>query len=221
MTKKVFCILCIFIILVNCSTLSAGGLKSEKIEGIIGRQLEIDNFRVNTELEIRAFAGQSSRFEFTYYYQKPDRIHLDSEDFVLLPKEAVKTLQPNFINIEQYDYSYLKAEGKCQLFHFEPVDKEEKYRLILWLVPAESMLEHAEIFFRMDKYTDEFAVQIDFEVVDTYSLPVYVEGQLAVPTKYGMGGEIKESTEGSFFLTLNNYEINKGFPPEIQKKFNK
>ena len=167
MLKKIIFLFCTFVFLLNNTVLSADKFLVEEVEEIINKQLEIETLQVDVKLIIRASAGQESRFEFTYYYQKPDRIHLESEDFVLLPKEAVKTLQPNFINIEQYDYSYLKAEGKCQLFHFEPVDKEEKYRLILWLVPAESMLEHAEIFFRMDKYTDEFAVQIDFEVVDT------------------------------------------------------
>src|SRR5690554_4384171 len=220
MTKKVFCILCIFIILVNCSTLSAGGLKSEKIEGIIGRQLEIDNFRVNTELEIRAFAGQSSRFEFTYYYQKPDKVHLESRDFVLLPREAVRTLQPDFFNPVRYTYSYLRVEEECQLFEFIPVDDEEKYRLILWVEPEESQIKHAEIFFMMGNYQEEFAVQIDYEQIEGYSLPVYVEGKVAVPTKFGMGGEIKETTEGSFILNLRNYRINRAFPRSIEKILN-
>ncbi len=217
MFKKVFLLL-IIIFLSNNIIFASGQTPVEKAEGIINKQLEIDNFQVGIGLEITAFKGQNSKFSFTYYYQKPDKIHLETQDFVLLPREAIKTLQPDFFKLDKYEWGYIEKRDDFHLLELNPVDIRENYRLILWIDPDNSQIKHAEIFFRIEGYQDEFAVQIDYEQIEGYSLPVYVEGRLAVPTKFSMGGEIKEFQEGSFTLKLSNYKINAGLPPAVRRK---
>jgi hypothetical protein len=218
MIKKISLFIIIIIILFNSSILANSKILNEKAENIINKQLEIKDFQTDIILEIAAFSSQYSKFNFTYYYQEPDKIYLETEDFVLLPREAIKTLQPNFFHLDRYNYKYLKTSEKFKLFELQPKENKDKYRLILWLDLEASVVKHAEIFFQIEEYKEEFAVQIDYNQIEGYSLPVYVEGKLAVPTKFSIDGKVKESKKGSFTLELSNYKINSGLPARIKKK---
>ena len=70
----------------------------------------------------------------------------------------------------------------------------------------------------MADYQEEFNAQIFFAEIGGYSLPVYIEGILVVPTKFALGGEVKEYREGSFSLKLKDYAINIDFPANIRKR---
>lgn len=216
MAKKYILFFILGLLCSNCIQASNEGL----IEKIINNQLEVKNFQADIELKITTYTGQNSRFLFTYYYEEPDRVYLETEDFVLLPKEALKTLQPGFFQLDKYNYKYLREEDGLQLFELIPLDKEKEYRLILGLDLGESLIRYGEVFFQMGENQEEFAVQIDFAEIKGYSLPVYVEGRLAIPTKFGIGGEVKELKEGFFNLKLSDYYINRDFPEKIKERLN-
>ena len=182
-----------------------------KAKKIINKQLEIKNFQTDIVLKIDAFPGQSSNFHFTYYYKEPDFVYLETQDFVLLPREALKTLQPNFFFLEKYKYIQTKNRDGLYLVELQPKKDKEKYQLILWLDFESMIIKHAEIYFKMENFKEKFSVQIDYKQIRDYSLPVYVTGKLAVPTKFDMNGEIKEYQKGNFTLKLSNYKLNEGF----------
>src|SRR5690554_5114103 len=179
---------------------------------ILEKQQEIKNFRVEVVLEICTYAGQNSEFFFTYYYEEPDKIYLETDDFVLLPKEALKTLQPAFFQADKYSFNYLGKEEGLDILELIPLDKGERYRLLLAIDSGNSQIRSGELFFQMADYQEEFNAQIFFAEIGGYSLPVYIEGILVVPTKFALGGEVKEYREGSFSLKLKDYAINIDFP---------
>ena len=49
-------------------------------------------------------------------------------------------------------------------------------------------------------------------------MPITIQGNIAIPAKFGMKGKIKEFNRGYFDLKLKNYKINQGFSPNIMKK---
>jgi len=185
---------------------------------ILEKQQEIKNFRVEVVLEICTYAGQNSEFFFTYYYEEPDKIYLETDDFVLLPKEALKTLQPAFFQADKYSFNYLGKEEGLDILELIPLDKGERYRLLLAIDSGNSQIRSGELFFQMADYQEEFNAQIFFAEIGGYSLPVYIEGILVVPTKFALGGEVKEYREGSFSLKLKDYAINIDFPANIRKR---
>ncbi len=211
--KKVILILTFF--LLACFTLLAVDpvLPLEILE----KQQEIKNFKVDVELVISTHAGQDSEFFFTYYYEEPDKIYLETDDFVLLPKEALKTMQPSFFQADKYSFNYLGKKEGLDILELIPLDKGEKYRLYLAIDSGNSIIRSGELFFQMANYREEFNAIIYFADIDGYALPVYIEGELAVPTKFAIGGEIKEYREGSFHLKLKDYAINIEFPEKIKK----
>src|SRR5690554_416558 len=217
MDKKIILFsLLIFFFLLNNSIFAVGA--EFKIEDIVNKQLAIENFQVDIELEILVYQGQNSKFLFTYFYQKPDKVHLETEDFVLLPKGAAETLQPNFFHPARFYHRYLGTKDEFHLFELTPKEEQKKYRLILWVDPEAKLLKQAEIFFTIENHREELAVQIDYGQIEGYSLPVFVRGKLAVPTKFGMYGEVKETQEGSFTLKLSNYKIDTVFPAAVRQK---
>lgn len=185
---------------------------------ILEKQQEIKNFRMEVVLEICTYAGQNSEFFFTYYYEEPDKIYLETDDFVLLPKEALKTLQPAFFQADKYSFNYLGKEEGLDILELIPLDKGERYRLLLAIDSGNSQIRSGELFFQMADYQEEFNAQIFFAEIGGYSLPVYIEGILVVPTKFALGGEVKEYREGSFSLKLKDYAINIDFPANIRKR---
>jgi len=217
MYKKIIVLSFIIILLFNISIIASTKIMDVKAKNIINKQLEIKDFQTDIELNIDAFPGQSSKFNFTYYYREPDFVYLETQDFVLLPREAIKTLQPNFFFLEKYNHIHTKKKEGLYLVELQPKEEKEKYRLILWLDYENMLIKHAEIYFKMEDFKEKFSVQIDYTKIDDYSLPVYVKGKLAVPTKFDMNGEIKESQEGNFSLKLSNYKLNKGLPKQIIK----
>ncbi|HHU92743.1 MAG TPA: hypothetical protein GXZ20_06355 [Halanaerobiaceae bacterium] len=187
-------------------------------DSIIGKQEEIKNFKVDIELAISTYSGQNSEFFFTYYYEEPDRIYLETDDYVLLPKDALKTLQPGFFQLDKYEYNYLGQKEGLHILELIPLDRQEKYRMVLALDPEKALIRAGELFFQMGNYQEEFKVLVDFAEIEGYSLPVYIEGKLAVPAKFGIGSDIKEYREGTFWLKLKDYSINIVLPESIKKK---
>lgn len=187
-------------------------------DSIIGKQEEIKNFKVDIELAISTYSGQNSEFFFTYYYEEPDRIYLETDDYVLLPKDALKTLQPGFFQLDKYEYNYLGQKEGLHILELIPLDRQEKYRMVLALDPEKALIRAGELFFQMGNYQEEFKVLVDFAEIEGYSLPVYIEGKLAVSAKFGIGSEIKEYREGTFWLKLKDYSINIVLPESIKKK---
>ena len=104
---------------------------------ILEKQQEIKNFRVEVVLEICTYAGQNSEFFFTYYYEEPDKIYLETDDFVLLPKEALKTLQPAFFQADKYSFNYLGKEEGLDILELIPLDKGGKDTAWCWLLIPE------------------------------------------------------------------------------------
>jgi len=199
--KKIILFLMIFLLF--CNSVSA----SNEICNILNKQLEIEKFQVDVELEITAFADRNLKFMFTYFFQEPDQVHLETQDFVLLPEKVIKTLQPDFFHLARYNYRYIESKERFRLYELRPKNSQESYRIILWLDLEDSLIKRADMFFQIEDYKEEFVVQIDYEQIEGYSLPVYIKGNLPVPTKFGIGGVIKESKKGSFILKLNNYRI--------------
>jgi len=100
MYKKIIILIFISIFLINGSIMAGNETINTKAKKIINKQLEIKNFQTDIVLKIDTFPEQSSNFYFTYYYKEPDFVYLETQDFVLLPREVLKTLQPNFFFLE-------------------------------------------------------------------------------------------------------------------------
>lgn len=193
--------------------------QNNEIEEITARQQEIKNFQTDADLTVKIFSKQSSSFEFTYYYHEPDLVHLETEDFVLLPTEPLKSLQPSFLKLENYDITLVSNKKEnINLYQLDPIKADKKYWIKIWINLSEKQIEKAEIFFIIPSYKKEFSLEVEYSQIEGYSMPVSIQGTIAIPAKFSMNDKVKEFNKGDFDLKLHNYKINQNFPPGIMKK---
>jgi len=193
-------------------------------EKIISRQMGIDNFQVDISMEVSFSSEQRSSFKFTYYFQQPDLVHVRTTDFVLLPTDSLKAMQPGFFQLENYQLRYKQRVQKKtyegHVFELIPRDPRESYTVSLCIDPEAEMIRESHITVRMPSLTDEFDIEVEYADFGSYSMPVRIKGEIAIPKKLSHHGEMKDFSRGAFELKLHNYRINQGLPARVKKKLN-
>ena len=192
-----------------------------KIYQVMEKQQKIKTFQTDADLNIEAYSQKSS-FNFTYYYHEPNRVHLDTENFVLLPTEPLKSLQPSFFKLSNYQIDFIGSTNhkgeKLNRIQLTPKKENNKFWIKIWINTEKEKIEKAKIFFTMPSFEKEFALNVQYQLINGFSMPVTVKGHIAIPTRIKMNGQIKDFQEGLFDLTLSNYRINQEFPPDIMRK---
>lgn len=219
----IFAVILFFPILIffNNTITSANEEIYNKLYNIMEQQQQIKNFQTEAHLNIKAFSKQNSSFNFIYYYHEPDFIHLETKDFVLLPTEPLKSLQPDFFDLKNYHPEYEgKQKDSSHLFYLTPVNNNKKFRIKIWVNIPQKKIVRAKVFFIIDAYQKEFSLNVRYHQIKNYSMPISIQGKIAIPTKFSTDGKIKKFNEGYFDLKLSNYKINQGLPPEIMEKYN-
>ena len=217
----IFLFISTFILINFEAAIASEPVYNQQIKKIMKRQQEIKNFQTDANLEIKIFSGQKSTFNFQYFYHEPDLVHLETNDFVLLPTEPLKSLEPSFLKLENYNINCLNKKDKnsLKIYELHPIKKKESnYYIKIWIDISKNQIEKAVIFFHIPAYEKEFSLNVNYKEISGYSMPITIQGNIAIPAKFGMKGKIKEFNRGYFDLKLKNYKINQGFSPNIMKK---
>lgn len=185
---------------------------------VITQQMQLDNFTVDVFLKVNFSSEQKSEFNFKYHFKKPDLTYIDTTDFVLLPTETLKSLHPSFFQLENYHLSFVDKKGNNYQFELKPRDPRKNFIIHLWIDRKEKYIKQARISFKTPSVNEVFYLTARYKKMDTFSMPVEVEGNLAIPTKFNSEWQIKDFKEGSFHLSLKNYKINRGIPAPILEK---
>jgi outer membrane lipoprotein-sorting protein len=100
---------------------------------------EVQDFVATVEAEVDMERVRVPKMTATLYFKKPDRVHIASPGFAMLPREGM-VLNPSVLR-QRYDASIRgkeSIEGK-ELYKLELVGKDARVRpkqLLLWIDPA-------------------------------------------------------------------------------------
>ena len=190
---------------------------------------EIHDYTADIRIKIDVDFIKAPESEAKLYFKQPDKIHFESENFALLPKEGINFSPMAFLNgnytaiFEKYD----TVNGtKAAVIKVIPLnDKSNVVLTTLWIDQTRDFILKTE---STTKTNGTFSLELNYKgSPDTYPLPSLMifsfniernKFSNAMPNNEESAGEKldeKKSRTGKVYIYYSNYKINKGIPDSI------
>jgi outer membrane lipoprotein-sorting protein len=190
----------------------------------------VEDYVVDLKANLDMEGVRMPGMEATMYFKKPDKVHFESPNFAMLPREGFGT--PISLLIARYDAA-LKGEetiGEVQTFKLQLVAKDPATRLqqlYVWVDKSNSTIARTETVPYQGR-----SVKLDFSHAlqeGKYWLPVKLIVELkapprdavdslesmAVPGSPQLGTLRRARRSGTITLEYSNYRINTGLSDEL------
>jgi len=191
---------------------------------------EVEDYTVRLHAEIDMEQVRVPPMDVTVYFKQPDKIHLQSKGFAMLPREGI-FMNPNRFSKENFYMSLLGKETlkNVETYKIELVPRKEEIKvrkLTIWVDPERWIfLKVHTISWRGQ------SAQVDFEYTqfqDNYWLPVRATATINLKEFKGfshffhkMPGRERENAAGSgaktgrITIQFSDYKINVGLSDSI------
>jgi hypothetical protein len=186
----------------------------------------IDDYRVNVNVVVDMTGLSVPEMTAVLYFRKPDRMHIESDGFAMLPRDAV-AFRPTMFDTEQYD---MVIQGTAKIHGTECVkvrlfarsDTIRLQRAMLFIDPRRDVILRADI----DPGEGASAqVMLSYTRVDgSYWLPRRIDVTMESPMRFrrqGIPGKPQNGNakdEANITVTYSNYIVNKGIPDSVFEK---
>ena len=192
---------------------------------------KIEDYQVNVTIKVDVEFLKMPEREATIFYKKPDKFHIDSENFALLPKSGLNSSPLGFMN---YDYKayYIREdtlhEAITSVIKVIPLEVSADVILsTLWIDTQRNIILKVE-----STRKPQGTFFIDFEYLKTkkgFWLPSSMIFSFTIDRSLFPGklnkdqnsesGKSKEDSAkketGYVYLTYSNYKVNIGLSDEI------
>ena len=193
---------------------------------------KIKDYEVNVKIKVDVDFLKVPVSEAKIYFKQPDKIHFESENFALLPKEGVN-FSPMAILKGKYTAIYEREdtiEGiKTSVIKVIPLNESGNIILTtLWIDQSRDYIIKVE---STTKINGTFSLELHYDnPVDDYPLPssmifTFNIDRTNIPRgMYGNMDDDKENkpkkrrTTGKVYINYSNYKVNKGIPDSIFEK---
>ena len=174
--------------------------------------------------------------EAKIYFKQPDKIHFESENFALLPKEGVN-FSPMAILKGNYSAIYEREDTvngiKTSVIKVIPLNEKRNIILTtLWIDQSRDYIMKVE---STTKINGTFSLELNYaKPVDDYPLPSSMIFSFNIDRTNiprGMYGNMddedkvnkenkqnRKRTTGKVFIEYSNYKVNQGIPDSIFEK---
>ena len=164
------------------------------------------------------------------YFKQPDKIHIESEKFVLLPKQGLN-FSPLVLLNEKYTALYDREDTirgvKTCVVKVIPIGNSSDVILsTLWIDQTRDLIIKIEssrkpvgtfsIDFTYEKYNDQYempSTMIFTFTVDRMRIPRGMNGQLDMEGE--TDSEKSGSREGKVYISYSNYKVNQDLSDEL------
>ncbi len=164
------------------------------------------------------------------YFKQPDKIHIESEKFVLLPKQGLN-FSPLVLLNEKYTALYDREDTirgvKTCVVKVIPIGNSSDVILsTLWIDQTRDLIIKIEssrkpvgtfsIDFTYEKYNDQYempSTMIFTFTVDRMRIPRGMNGQLDMEDE--TDSEKSGSREGKVYISYSNYKVNQDLSDEL------
>ena len=166
------------------------------------------------------------------YFKQPDKIHVESKGFALLPKNGMFTSPMSFLN-DNYTAVYVKDEDfegyNTSVVKVIPLnDKGNLILTTLWIDQSGNVIRKAEA---TTKTNGTFSLVLDYNKKMHYPLPDSMTLSLNIPNfnaerrmRRNFNEEQKNNApgmiKGNIYIRYSGYVVNKGIPDSIFEKKN-
>ncbi|MBW1767987.1 MAG: outer membrane lipoprotein-sorting protein [Deltaproteobacteria bacterium] len=190
---------------------------------------EIEDYTVLLHVETDIKQIRVPQMEVKFFFKQPDRLHLKSKGFAMLPREGM-FINPNRFSKEDFYMSILGKETfeDIETYKLELVPRKEGIKvrkLIIWIDPVRW------ISLKIDTVTWQGqSIEVDFEYkrfLDRYWLPIKAMAMVDLAGFKGFssfherpdwkeGGETGPGDKkGEITVQFHDYRINEGIPDWI------
>jgi outer membrane lipoprotein-sorting protein len=189
---------------------------------------QVQDYVVDINIKVDVDFIKMPETKATIYYRQPDKVHLESENFALLPKEGLD-VSPMGLLKGKYTAIYQKEDtvddNKTDVIKVIPLEDESNVVLTtLWVDEARHIIRKVQSTLKIGgtfsielKYDDS---KMNYPLPSSMTFTFNIE-RLNLPK--GMSGELnedkpkdeKKKTTGKVYVTYSNYKVNKGIPDSV------
>ncbi len=184
----------------------------------------VNDYRADLRAEVDMKGLSVPEMKATVFYKKPDRMHVESEGFAMLPRDAV-AFRPTMFEKDQYD---MVIQGKETIRGHECVkvrlfarsDTIRLQRVMLYVDPARDLILRADI--DPERGSSAQVTMTYTQVNGTYWLPARIEVEMDAPMRFrrpGMNRQTGDTAEkekpARIVVRYSNYSVNRGIPDSV------
>jgi hypothetical protein len=214
---------------------NAGFSQNKDPEKILERVKEefkkIENYKADITVKVDIPFIKMPDRRATLYFKQPDKIHIESEGFAMLPKEGIKFSPISLFETEHT--SFYEREEKIGDINVAVVkviplnDKSDLVLSTLWIDPIKNLILKVE---SSRKPTGTFVIEFDYTLIEkglhmpeaiefTFSVdPMMFHSRNPQEMKIDENNGPEDSSRvktGKVFIYYSNYEVNQGVPDSL------
>lgn len=204
----------------------------EILERLMSNFERIEDYKVDINIKLDVQHLKAPESKATLYFKKPDKIHIESDGFAMIPREGLGFAPLSFLK-KDYTAIYEKDETlnghKVSIVKIIPLgDKSDIILTTLWIDQSINAIRKSET---TTKFGGNFSIKLDYDDKIKYPLPAKMEFMLnanqdmVAKDLHELDEKAKPErrrrnvlTSGTVYITYSNYEINKGIPDSIFEK---
>lgn len=187
----------------------------------------VKDYVVDVKIKIDVEFIKAPVTEAKIYFKQPDKIHFESENFALLPKEGIN-FSPSALLKDNYTAVYSKEDTvdgfKTSVVKVIPLNEQSKIVLTtLWIDQKDELIRKIET---TAKTGGTFSIELKYNNNFNYPLPSHMEFNFNVDRMnipQGINSDLQEDKKrsngekrsGKVIIDYSNYKINEGIPDRI------
>jgi len=228
----------LFLLLISFNFSTAQKKDPDKILEEAKKTFEIVNdYVVDVNIKVDVDFLKVPETEAKIYYKEPNKVHLESDGFALLPKDGMD-FSPLGLLKDEYTAIYERTDtiegNKTDVVKVIPLgDANDIILTTLWIDESMHIIRKVE---STPKIGGTFKIELKYDIsktefplpstmifsfnVDKLDLPRGISGEMnedsqELKMKNEKKKNEKKSTEGKVYITYKNYKVNKGIPDSV------
>lgn len=215
----------ILLIFISTSIIYSQKLTESEIIEKVQKQIEnIDDFSANIVVKVNVEKIKVPQMDVQLYYKKPNKFHIKSKNFALVPKEALGFNILNHLkNYKSQGVQKIKTDSaKYYILNYEKKIYDESIPLkIKLIIDADKFViteisteqvelnRTAKINFVYNKFEEKYYLPTETNI--NFSFKAVEDAS----PKRNLGKNSKTPRSGAVNIFYKNYNINKGLPDSL------
>lgn len=227
--KLLFCIL-----LITNLVFAQSKDPDQILKNVVDNFSRVQDYTVSVNIRVDVEFIKVPETKAKIYFKQPDKVHLESDGFAMLPKSGMEFSPSALINKEHtaiYEKDVMLNGINTSLVKVIPLgDQGDVILSSIWVDQAKQVIMKVESTTKTNgTFTIDFSYDKDFTYplpkeiifsfnVDKMNIPATISGETTTENPKKKKGRSDSVTKGKVIVKYNNYEVNKGLSDSIFEK---
>jgi len=190
----------------------------------------VEDYQVDVRIKVDVEFIKAPESKAKIYFKQPDKIHIQSETFALIPKDGLD-FSPSGLLGKKYTSIYEKDDtidgNKVSVIKIIPLGEGNVILTTLFIDSDESLIRKLET---TTKSEGTFSINLKYKLNAEYPLPsemIFSFDMEGLNLPPGISGEFNSDSQeklkkernkpvrGKVYISYSNYKVNQGIPDEI------